>query len=135
MGLLAGDILRLYVQSLRNPKHKYCVLACLEPRALLLLINSELTDYKQSQPDLMASQIEIDATSHSCLNYDSWLDCAESHYYDRDQLETEFGANRGIVVGHLSTTMQARVVDVVRRSRTLSKRDIERILGALAPPR
>lgn len=46
MGLRAGDILHLYIQSLRNPKHKYCVLACIEPRPLLLLINSEVTEYK-----------------------------------------------------------------------------------------
>ena len=134
MGLRVGDILFLYVQSLRNPKPKYCVLASLEPRPLLFLINSELTNYKQAQPDLMAGQLEIDAQNHSFLRYDSWLDCAESHFYDRERLGAEFEATPEILVGHLSDAMLARVVEVVRCSRVLPKRDITQILMALDPP-
>jgi hypothetical protein len=134
MGLRAGDILHLYVQSLRNPKHKYCVLGCIEPRPLLLLINSEVTEYKKGQPELMAGQLEIDAASHSCLQYDSWLDCTESHGYELEQLKAEYRDNPRVVVGHLSEVLQARVIEVVRRASTLSKRDIGRILTALAPP-
>lgn len=131
MPLCAGAIVHVYVQSLRNPKHKYCVLACLEPRALLLLVNSEITEFKQQQPDLLAGQVEIDCASHACLRYDSWLDCTESHSYETQQLVREYDANAGIVVGRLSDLLRRRVIEVVRRSRTLSKRDIERILAAL----
>lgn len=131
MGGVSGDILHLYVQSLRNPKHKYCLLACIEPRPLLLLINSEVTEYKKSRPELMAGQLEIDCASHSFLRYDSWLDCTETHGYGREELDAECGADPKIIVGHISARLQTRVVEVVRRSVTLSKRDISRILAAL----
>lgn len=134
MALQTGDVVHMYVQSLRNPKHKYCVLVCVEPKPLLFLINSEVTEYKKTRPDLMAGQLEIDAAGHAFLNYDSWLDCTETHGCPLDQLEAEYDKDPGIVVGRLSAALTARVIEVVKRSVTLSKRDIERILAALPLP-
>ena len=34
MALQTRDVVHVYVQSLRNPKHKYCVLVCIEPKPL-----------------------------------------------------------------------------------------------------
>jgi hypothetical protein len=133
VALRTGDVVHVYVQSLRNPKHKFCVLACMEPKPLLFLINSEVTEYKKTRPDLMAGQLEIDAAGHAFLNYDSWLDCTELHGYPLDQLEAEYNKDPKIVVGRLSEVLTARVIEVVKRSVTLPKRDIARILAALAP--
>jgi hypothetical protein len=133
MALRTGDVVHVYVQSLRNPKHKYCVLACMEPKPLLFLINSELTEYKKTRPDLMAGQLEIDAAAHAFLNYDSWLDCTELHGYPLDQLQVEYCRDPRIVVGRLSEVLTMRVIEVVKRSMTLPKRDIARILAAFAP--
>jgi len=134
MALRTGDVVHVYVQSLRNPKHKFCVLACMEPKPLLFLINSEVTEYKKTRPDLMAGQLEIDAAGHAFLNYDSWLDCTELHGYPLDQLEAEYHRDPKIVVGRLSEVMTASVIEVVKRSVTLPKRDIARIIAALPLP-
>lgn len=134
MALRTGDVVHVYVQSLRNPKHKYCVLACMEPKPLLFLINSEVTEYKKTRPDLMVGQLEIDAASHAFLNYDSWIDCTELHGYPLGQLEAEYNRDPKIVVGRLSEVLSARVIEAVKRSVTLSKRDIARILAALPLP-
>lgn len=134
MALQTGDVVHVYVHSLRNPKHKYCVLVCIEPKPLLFLINSEVTEYKKTRPDLMAGQLEIDAAGHAFLSYDSWLDCTELHGYPLEQLEAECNKDPRIVVGRLSDALRARVIEVVKRSVTLSKRDIDRILAALPLP-
>ena len=134
MALQTGDVVHVYVQSLRNPKHKYCVLVCIEPKPLLFLINSEVTEYKKTRPDLIAGQLEIDAAGHAFLNYDSWLDCTETHGYPLDQLEAEYNKDPRMVIGRLSEALTARVIEAVKRSVTLSKRDIARILAALPLP-
>jgi hypothetical protein len=134
MALRTGDVVHVYVQSLRNPKHKYCVLVCMEPKLLLFLINSEVTEYKKTRPDLMAAQLEIDAASHAFLNYDSWLDCTELHGYPLDQLMAEYNRDPKVVVGRLSESLTTRVIEVVQRSVTLPRRDISRILAALPIP-
>ncbi|MGB7603214.1 MAG: hypothetical protein WBM24_23125 [Candidatus Sulfotelmatobacter sp.] len=134
MALRTGDVVHVYVQSLRNPKHKYCVLVCIEPKPLFFLINSEITEYKKTRPDLMVGQLEIDAAGHAFLKYDSWLDCTELHGYPLDQLEAEYSKDQKVAVGRLSEVLRARVIEIVKRSITLPKRDIARILAALTPP-
>jgi hypothetical protein len=106
----------------------------MEPKLLLFLINSEVTEYKKTRPDLMAGQLEIDAASHAFLNYDSWLDCTELHGYPLDQLTAEYNRDPKVVVGRLSESLTTRVIEVVQRSVTLPRRDISRILAALPIP-
>lgn len=128
MPLAVGDIVYLYVPSLLNPKDKFAVVACLQPKPLLLLISTEVTAFRRSRPELSSAQIVVDVASHPCLKYDSWLDCTEPHGYEG--LAEECDKDPDIIVGHISTDLQDKIIEVVKSSRTLPKRDIKRILAA-----
>jgi hypothetical protein len=52
MPLYPGDIVHLYVQSLTNPKNKFGIIVCVDPKILLLLITSGLTDLHKISPNL-----------------------------------------------------------------------------------
>jgi hypothetical protein len=127
----AGDIVYVYVPSLQNPTEKYAVVACVEPRPLLLLISTELTEFKRIRPALRAEQIEVKVAEHSCLAYNSWLDCTEPHCYDG--LSAQCVECPATIVGHVSPALKAQLVVVVTRSTTLTQRNKTWILAAMDP--
>jgi hypothetical protein len=131
VALSAGDIVFLYVPSLKNPKEKFAVVACVQPRPILLLISTELTEFKQIRLALRAEQIVVKADDHPCLKYDSWLDCTEPHCYD--ELCTECDERPEIIVGHISPALRAEIVTVVTASKTLTRRNKASILAAINP--
>ena len=98
---------------------------------MLFLINTALTAFKQSRPDLMAGQLQITAAEHSCLRYDSWLDCAEPHGYDISKLTAAYEWDRGIVRGHISVQLRKQIIDVLETSRVIEKRKVAWLLAAL----
>ena len=129
--LSCGSIVYLHIPSITPPASKFAVIGCLEPKLILFLFNSELTEFKQSRPALMAGQLVVPVADHPCLRYDSWLDCAEPHGYSRDELNQCWIKDRSLVRGTVSPALRAQIVAVVQTSRTIPKKQIDMIVAAL----
>jgi hypothetical protein len=127
-----GSIVYLHIPHITPPASKFAVIGCIDPKLILFLINSELTEFKQSKPDLMAGQLIVPVAEHPCLRYDSWLDCAEPHGYDRHALNVSWANDRGIKKGTISPVLRSQILSVVQTSRTIPKKQIDMILAALS---
>lgn len=131
MVLKPGAIVYVHVPSIVPPATKFAVVGCLDPKPILFLINTALTAFKRSRTDLMAGQLEITRQEHPCLHYDSWLDCAEPHGYDREILSKACQRDRSVIRGHVSERLLAQIMATVEASRTIEKRKIGWVLAAL----
>jgi hypothetical protein len=132
MPLCPGDIVHLYVQSLANPKNKFAIIACVEPKVLFLLISSEMTEFVQSQDEIRAGHILILAAEHTFLRYDSWVNCVEPHSCDRATLERDCDRGASQKVGKMSGNLLLQLLQTVSATRLLATRDKNRILSAFA---
>ena len=60
-----------------HPKYKYMVTACVEPKFLFFLINSEIHEIYHKNQELLDCQILIEMSIYKFLKKDSYIDCTE----------------------------------------------------------
>lgn len=91
---LPGQIFYLFCEFTRpRPKPKFIVLACVNPRPLVLLINTNKSEMIRSDPDLESTQVCIRAADYSFLSYDSYIDCLECFDMPQDEVERQILAD------------------------------------------
>jgi len=126
-----GDVIRLYFQTTKPPKFKRCVVACLSPSPILLLINSEINDFVINSDDLKSLQIMIDTATHKFMDWDSWIDCSQLFGYPKDWLDAAIANNPLQHLGTISEAIRQDIIDAVRETRIHSPKKKAQILDGL----
>ncbi len=120
-----------------NPrKHKYLVLVCpdTQPRPLLFVVNSRISDYLRKRPHLLACQVTLRAADYDWLRHDSYIDC--SHVIEDIELPTiidQMVNDTNCVKGELNADTCSQIVAVVQAAQTISRKHKEAISGVFAP--
>jgi hypothetical protein len=101
---IARQLWHLYfVQNCRHtrpaPKNKFVVIVHTDNAALGCLINSNLTNWLRNNPHMLVCEVNILASEHSALSYDSYVDCQDLYPF----LDSELTSDRGVV------SQQARI--------------------------
>jgi hypothetical protein len=138
MALSPGQVLRLYFNTLYGePKEKYCIVACVEPKIRFLLISSEIGAFKHARPALRRQQVKMLAAEHAFLHHDSYVDCAEPLGYALREADLTRLIEREPerVCGTISVALRARILEAVGESETLPMRQIEWIVAGLSERR
>ncbi|HEY2396418.1 MAG TPA: hypothetical protein VGH81_10640 [Rudaea sp.] len=108
------------------------MVACIEPKLRLLLVNSEVNALVVSTPELRSHQVPIDKASHQFLSYDSHIDCASPLGGDFDVFCREIADGHTQIVAVASDAVVAAISAVVENSDLLSGYDIKWILDGLS---
>ena len=103
------------------PKDKYVVIVCRESTLMGFLINTRIHPYILKRSDLLACQAVIEASSHRCLQHDSYVDCIDLYPFDDAEL---LDARESI-----SEQAKAEIKKAVSNSKTIEKRYRNLILG------
>jgi hypothetical protein len=130
-----GRVIDVFAAHITPPHRKYYVITCLEPLVLGFFINSEINQYVQKRPRLLAAQIPVLQTEHGFLSYDSWLDCSDVHTFTLAYLEREIRTNPAASLGHLSAIATEQMLAAVRDSYTLVEEQISWICAEFGVPR
>ena len=85
------------------------------------LINSTIHPFIQKRSELLACQADIEAASHACLDYDSYVDCIDLYEFEDAELTHSRGA--------ISDQAKAEIKKAVTHSKTIEKRYKRLILG------
>jgi hypothetical protein len=101
-------VIRLFCRFTSPPKEKLLVIGRVGPDVQVLVINSALSNYVLARPDLKRCQVRLDATGHSFLQTDSFLNC-----------------------GEVSVQARPAVLEGIRTSRTLSRLQKGQLLSSL----
>jgi hypothetical protein len=84
------DIWRVYrlkkCRYTSPPKPKFIVLVCKDEKYMGFLINSEISPFISSKPDMLACQILLTKDEYHFLFYDSYLDCAQLYSFNYSEL-------------------------------------------------
>ena len=130
--LKPGCIFYLSCDFTTPPKDKYLVLACVEPRPLFFIINSEIHEYIKKRPYLLRCQIKIDAKRHGFLNHDSYISCADAidAFHVKD-IEQQVLKSMDRIKGMVSADTRKHILSAVRSAETISKAHKEWIIRAL----
>lgn len=87
--LRVGAVLHKHCDFTTPPKDKFLVVASLEPRLLVLLINSEINQFYVQQR-LDHFHVPIPKAEHDFLTHDSYTNCVEAHTaFDCSQIKQE----------------------------------------------
>jgi hypothetical protein len=105
--------------------------ACLEPKPILLLINSSINPFVVRTTELNACQVLIDAAGHGYMRSDSWIDCSQPFGYARDWIDAALGENPRLHLGRISDTVRRDLVNCVHNTQLLPERKKRQILDAL----
>lgn len=131
-----GEILLLDLPLVDPPHDKFVLVLAISPKAYFAFINSRITDFAQARPALRKAQVVIDAASHKFLNYDSYLDCADTFYQGETdlqriykQLETEPSRHKG----SCSPAVLRRALSALNEAPTVSKHVFNAALESLTP--
>lgn len=132
--LIPGRILYIYCDFTDPPKNKYLVVACVEPKLLVFVINSDIPPFARSNPDLLACQLELCASDNSFLHHNSYINCGEVEYsLDKDEIMQQISTDMDRVKGELAVAIKKDIVRIVQTARTISRKYAEWISNALDP--
>ena len=131
MPVAPGDVVRLFLHVTKPPKIKRCVVACLEPSPILLLINSEINALLLKNEELRALQVLIDTANHDFMSRDSWIDCSQQFGYPVEWLRREIQNDPRQLLGTISETTRREIIACVTNSRILSPKKKCQIIDGL----
>lgn len=83
-------------------------------------INSNIRNFLQTKPKLLALQVSLNGNEYSFLNYDSFLDCSQIIRISKNDLNTDLSAGIASFRGRLNSNDLATVMTLVRASDVFS---------------
>ena len=130
-----GKILYLDAAFTDPPKPKYVVLACVQPKPVLLLINSRVNPNVERDPSRAGRHLRLSASDYAFLSHDSFLDCSKEYGLASDlEMTGQLVADLGRIKGDLTQADKLRVVEIIKTSPTIPPRIIKAIEMALGSP-
>jgi len=130
--LKPGQVLYLFSTFTDPHKDKYLVLVHQDAEPLLFVINSRVSEFIRSQPDLLQSQIPLKVSDYAFLDHDSFLNCGQViTEFDEAGIRQQVEAQVGRLRGELNATTKADIIGVVQVAKTLSPNEKRLIIEAL----
>ena len=134
--LTPGRVLYILCDFTNPPKPKYLVLVCpdTQPRPLLFVVNSRISDYLRKRPYLLACQVTLRAADYDWLRHDSYIDC--SNVIENLELATitsQMVNDTNCIKGELNADTCSQIVAAVQAAKTITRKHKRVIVGALAP--
>ena len=99
-----------------QPKHKFAVLGCIEPKPLMLFIDTDINPYINNNDVRRAHHLVVAVADHAFLDYDSWLDCSDPVGYDLKALCAEVKKAPSTIRGRLSDGVKAQAIACIGSS-------------------
>lgn len=133
--LQPGRIIYLFCDfTVPEPKDKFLLLSCVDPRPLFFVINSEVHEYIRDRQHLLRCQAEIDVKSHTFLRHDSYIDCREARPdFSVDDIHAQLLGDMNRIEGMITREVQDEVVAAVKACVVLPRYEKDWILKALIP--
>jgi hypothetical protein len=106
----------------KPPKDKFVLIVCRDSGCRGFFVNSNINQFIQKRPSLLACQVVLKASDYGFLPRDSYLDCGQLFPFD-DIL---------LVDGRGSATTQtiSEIKQVVANAKTIEKRHKQLICGS-----
>lgn len=118
--LVPGGIFHCFCAFTNPPKNKFFVLVAIDP-SLIFLINSQISQWLASRPNLRDCQVALLKADHAFLNHDSFLDCTQAERrITIDVLRQEMRKDLSISKGKITGREQEALRYAVKVARTLS---------------
>jgi hypothetical protein len=127
---IAGAVCKLFCDFTVPPKEKLLVVGCVSPHPLLLVINSEISEFHRKRQHLFDRQVKILADEHDFLNHDSFVDCTQTiEAFSKNDIEKQVVGDMLRIRGHLSSFAKVSVRNSVQAARTISLQHKQWILA------
>lgn len=127
-----GSVIRIDVTFSHITKPKFLILvADNDPECLTFIINSETHPFVANRQDLAKCQVDIDAFSHSFLEYDSKIACHEILKLRRSDVIKELKQDSSMIKGRITNEVLSNILSAVKFAKTLSEQDKTVIISSL----
>lgn len=135
-----GRVYHVHCNVMVPPKDKFLIcVACETPpphvleRLLFAVVNSRVTRFVQSRPQLLAAQVAVSPRSLPFLTHDSFIDCSDLIVQDRSWLEPQLAIDPSRDKGPATPGILIQMLRAIRSSPKVSPRDKEAVSLALSP--
>lgn len=132
--LAPGSILLLDCYFTKPPKPKFCILLCLEPEPVMVLVNSKISKFLEDRPALRDCQVLLHSTHHQFLKHDSYIDCTQSLKVSIEEIESQILKDVKKIKGRIFQDEKEAIVYAISTAKTIPMRDKEWVLKALSDP-
>jgi hypothetical protein len=129
--LKIGMVLHLFCNFTAPQKYNFLVLVCLNPKPLLLLINSKVNEFTLIQPRLRQCHIAISAAVNDILGHESFIDCTEACSFEFDELNERLRTDNRVHVGDVSPEDIKAIRNAIAESPLIVSRQKQWILDSL----
>ncbi len=131
--ILPWQVLRLFCKFTTPPKNKHMLIVGVEPRPLLLMVNSQIHPYIKSRAYLKSCQVLLPASEHLFLAHDSYVDCRNvCTTFSLDEIVTQIHADGRRIRGFISEQAQEQVIAAIKFCPVLEKQYKNMILAEVA---
>jgi len=130
--LRVGAVLHKHCDFTTPPKNKFLVVGSLQPRLLVLLINSEINQFYVQQ-GLDHFHVPVSQAEHQFLTHDSYTNCVEAHTaFDCSEIRQEvINDYVNIFKGWLTDECLEAVYNAVKGNNIIRKGEQKEIMAAI----
>jgi hypothetical protein len=130
--LRVGSVIHKFCDFTTPPKNKFLVVASLEPRLLVLMINSQVNNYYQLN-NLDQFHVPVPEAEHSFLSHDSFTNCVEAHTaFDCSELRDEVILDyQNVFKGWLTDSCLESVYHAVKGNNVLRRAAQKEIMSSI----
>lgn len=129
-GLKPGAVVRCFCDFIENPKLKYMLVVSVDPKLMILMINTTPTEYIRNRPKLFRCWVYLDG--YPFFDYGSYADCVDAHdSWQVDFLKDEVSKNPDTLKGTISDEDLVLIYEAVSDSPRMVRRDKRIIMNAV----
>lgn len=132
--LTPGRVLYVSCEFTNPRKNKYLVLLCpdTQPRPLLFVINSRISEYLRKRPHLLQCQVPISTKDYDWLHHDSYIDCSQViEEVELASITSQMIEDVSRIKGELNSSTCCHILAVLQNAKTISKSHQQSIIEAL----
>ena len=120
MNIEVGNVLHLYFNLIHPPNYKYCIVVQTEPLIRCVLINSDLTEFAKSKPEIADEFAPISPDECGPLFKSSWIGCGDIFGIDAAEALQTLKDCPDFHYGSISADVAQRIVNTINSAQSLS---------------
>ena len=123
--LIPGNVLTLFCDFTTPQKSKLLVLVCLNPQVTFFIINSKLNNFRETNEEARAHQVEMTKPPHNFLTKpNSYIDCFKViRQFNAEEIDRQILRQKiGRLEGAIDKTVRSAIREVVKDSWALENR-------------
>jgi hypothetical protein len=112
-------------------RQKRFVVAAIAENVLVLVVNSEVSNFIKAQAVLLKAQVNMPVALHAFMDHDSHIDCSRARTFPKQAAIEQLSQNPAWILGKIAKDTRDAIVVAIKAAQTISTKQKEQLCTSL----